>query len=500
MGLGAKLRQDVKALSLRAVQSLSKSLQVEEAISPALFGLTSGDAEDARFRRITSPATLRDLNPVMHERMQQVSFFLKATNLYAQRFVGLIRSYVMGEGFAIVCKDQAVQEVVDRFWNDDVNQMDQTLVGWCEDLSTFGELCLPVAVNPVDGFVRVGYIDPVNVESVEYGSMTTVEGTQTVAQPIAVRLKKLIGQNANERLTIVRRTEDVNSDAFGRRDGQSFWFAINKAKAASRGISDLFAAADWFDVFDQTMFDFADRVRFLNAFVWHWTLNGADEEKVKAFQKDLTKNPPRQGGVRVTNEQVKCEAVTPSFAGADMTNVAETLKKYVVGGVGFSPMFFGDPVDSNRSTANEMEGPTGKKLTDRQNELKTLVRNVIEFVIDQAEAHGVLTGSFDRGFEIQVPDLLIKDIQKASTTLTGVTNSMAVAEDRGWVRGETAARAIHVVLSQLGVTVDSKEEYEAAQKELADKRAQDVNALNDQENLANALKQQNTAAGNGMVN
>jgi hypothetical protein len=183
-----------------------------------------------------------------------------------------------------------------------------------------------------------------------------------------------------------------------------------------------------------------------------------------------------------------------------MTNVAETLKKYVVGGVGFSPMFFGDPVDSNRSTANEMEGPTGKKLTDRQNELKTLVRNVIEFVIDQAEAHGVLTGSFDRGFEIQVPDLLIKDIQKASTTLTGVTNSMAVAEDRGWVRGETAARAIHVVLSQLGVTVDSKEEYEAAQKELADKRAQDVNALNDQENLANALKQQNTAAGNGMVN
>jgi hypothetical protein len=179
MGLGAKLRQDVKALSLRAVQSLSKSLQVEEAISPVALRAHLRDSEDARFRRITSPATLRDLNPVMHERMQQVSFFLKATNLYAQRFVGLIRSYVMGEGFAIVCKDQAVQEVVDRFWNDDVNQMDQTLVGWCEDLSTMGELCLPVAVNPVDGFVRVGYIDPVNVESVEYGSMTTVEGTQT---------------------------------------------------------------------------------------------------------------------------------------------------------------------------------------------------------------------------------------------------------------------------------------------------------------------------------
>jgi hypothetical protein len=33
-------------------------------------------------------------------------------------------------------------------------------------------------VNPVDGFVRLGYVDPVNVESIEYGTITTVEGTQ----------------------------------------------------------------------------------------------------------------------------------------------------------------------------------------------------------------------------------------------------------------------------------------------------------------------------------
>src|SRR5438270_100975 len=68
----------------QASDALVKEAKVKEALSPSLFGLTSGDSEDARFRRITSPATLRDLNPVMHERMQQVSFFLKATNLYAQ--------------------------------------------------------------------------------------------------------------------------------------------------------------------------------------------------------------------------------------------------------------------------------------------------------------------------------------------------------------------------------------------------------------------------------
>src|SRR4051812_35768394 len=169
---------EAKAIAAAAAVT-ADALKVQEALSPSLFGLTSGDSEDARFRRITSPATLRDLNPVMHERMQQVSFFLKATNLYAQRFISLITSYVMGEGFSIVCKDERVQEVVDRFWNDDVNQMDVTTRTWCDESATMGELCLPVSVNPVDGFVRIGYVDPVNVESVEYGTLTTVEGTQT---------------------------------------------------------------------------------------------------------------------------------------------------------------------------------------------------------------------------------------------------------------------------------------------------------------------------------
>jgi hypothetical protein len=32
-------------------------------------------------------------------------------------------------------------------------------------------------------------------------------------------------------------------------------------------------------VFDQMIFDFADKVRFLNSLVWHYTVEGADEKK-----------------------------------------------------------------------------------------------------------------------------------------------------------------------------------------------------------------------------
>jgi hypothetical protein len=44
----------------QASDAEAKLATVKEALSPSLFGLTSGDSEDARFRRITSPATLRD--------------------------------------------------------------------------------------------------------------------------------------------------------------------------------------------------------------------------------------------------------------------------------------------------------------------------------------------------------------------------------------------------------------------------------------------------------
>jgi hypothetical protein len=137
--------------------------------------------------------------------------------------------------------------------------------------------------------------------------------------PYAVRRsqRSRTGASAASRsFEIVRKIEDPNDENFGRLRGDCFYNAINKAKSASRGFSELFALADWVDVFDQMMFDFADKVRFLNSLVWHYTVEGADETKANEFKDRLTKEPPRQGGVQVTNEKVKIEAKTPDFKGA----------------------------------------------------------------------------------------------------------------------------------------------------------------------------------------
>jgi len=481
--LGVVLRNAAETERLRAEEQAAR---VKESVAPELFALLAGDGEDAKFRRITSPATLRDLNPVMHQRMQQVCFYLSVTTPFGKRIIRIMVDHIVGEGFKVLAGDPAVQEVAERFWDDSVNNMDENVDALCQEILTFGELCIPVAVNPVDGSVRLGYIDPQEIDSVEFALMQTATG-QEITTPSAVLLRQRVGEAQGRRLEIIHVDEDPNSPTFGEQKGDCFYFAINKAKSASRGISELFALADWVDVFDQMVFDYADKVRLLNSFVWHYVLKGGDPQAVEAFKTKVVKSPPRQGGVQVTNEMVTIEPRTPDLKGADMSEAARVVKQYGLGGAGMPSWFFADPGDANRAVAQEMAGPTGKMLTNKQNVVKRVVTAIVDFAIGQARVHGVLGQAIDLTWKLQVPDISVQDTGLVATALQALANSLALAEDRGWVRGETSARAFQSVLTQVGVEVD-QDEYDLAQQEKANKQAQDQNALDPQQNLADALK------------
>jgi hypothetical protein len=485
-----KLRDAAEICRLKEAE---KQMRASEAISPELFSLTSGDAENPAFRRITSPATLRDLNPVMHQRMQQVCFFLFMTTPFGKRIIRVIVDYIVGEGFKAIAEDPALQDVINGFWQDPYNNLDEALDNYAAELLVFGELCLPVAVNPVDGSVRLGYIDPQEIDSVEFGLMQTAS-SQEITVPVAVNLRQRVGESKGRRLTIIRRDEDANSAAFGQLTGDCFYFAINKCKSASRGISELFSLADWIDVFDGMVFDFADRIRLLNSFVWHYIIKGGDAKAVEDFKNRVTKSPPRQGGVEVTNEMVTIEAHTPDLRGTDMSMTERVVKNYGLGGAGLPPWFFGDAGNTNRATADEMAGPTGKMLTSRQNAVKRLVTTILDYAIEHARAHSVLPQGGDSSWKLQVPDLRVKDMAAAATALQTVANASGLGEDRGWIRAETAARAFHTVLTQIGVDVGT-DEFDKAQAEKAAREANQQNSLLPQSKLADALKRAAPATG-----
>jgi hypothetical protein len=459
-----------------------------EAVAPQLFTLTTGDGEDPGFRRITSLATLRDLNPLMHDRMLQVCYFLAVTTPFGKRIVEILTEYTLGKGLRITAKDPRVQQVIDDFWKDEVNDMDANCESISNELTIFGEMCVPVAVNPVNGEVRIGYIDPMNIDTIQFAEMATPDGTASINVPYAVRLRREVGEVLQKPMLLIRRDEDPNSATFGRLNGECFYWTLNKVKSASRGFSELFSLADWIDLFDQMIFDFGDKVRFLNSFVWHYCIQGATPKEVEDYKNRLTKDPPRQGGVMVTNEKIAITAQTPDFKGQDMAQGSQMVKKYGLGGAGIPMVLTGDGDDANRAAALEMNAPFVKKIQKRQNHLARCLTQVLNFALDQAQHAGVLPAKIDLGFTIEFPEIAVKDLEKGAQTLTGVAQALTQGLDAGWVTGQTAARAFHTILGEIGVQIeDSQEEYDAAQQEKEDRAKKQQDAFMPQSALAKAL-------------
>jgi hypothetical protein len=168
------------------------------------------------------------------------------------------------------------------------------------------------------------------------------------------------------------------------------------------------------------------------------------------------------------------------------------VKKYGLGGAGLPGIFFADGDDANRASALEMNAPAAKKFQDRQNNLAALLNRILTFVIECAVTAGVLPEGIDQGFTIEFPEIVIRDLQKGAAVLQGVAVAMSTGVEEGWVTSQTAARAFHSIMSELGVDIeDSQEEYENAQEEKQSRAREAQNNIFPQSKFAEALDKLN---------
>ena len=433
------------------------ALHSREAASPAL--LFGQDPEGYRpigpYRGFGGTLSARDLNPPLHARMQQVAYYLYLVNPLAHRIVEYTKNYVVGDGVTVVADDPAVAAVVERFWQDPINRMDLTLPELVKELTIFGEQCWLAAVNPVNGRARLGYLDPAEIHAVEWGEidLATESGSNmAISVPVAVWRRPASGETEPRRFRIVRLDEDPDSATFGRLTGECFYFAINKARSASRGVSDLFAIGDYLDGYDKMLFGLIDRVGFANAFIWDVLLKGATEEQIQEWLKD--QRPPRPGSVRAHNEQVEWKAVSPTLNAQDFNEAARTIKNMNLAGAGFPEHWFAEGGNANRATAMEMGEPTLKTLLERQGYVAFMIRQVIEFAMDQAIAAGTLAETVSRRFQVQMPEMSLRDMVKAAQALSQVGTVVVELRRAQLIDAETAQKLVASTALQLGVEMD----------------------------------------------
>ncbi len=424
--------------------------QVEERLPAAV----SDQISMIGWRKLTGAPT-RELPMMDQARALEVAYWLWKTNPLAKWIIEVVTAFVTAGESPYTCKNDEVRELLDTFWYDPVNRMDQHWENFVRELGIYGEQCWPMFCAEQTGRVRLGYIDPAYVQEV-------FPDPNNVKIKVGLTVGSHDGSCALRRLKVVI---DDENEAFlspeGRElresftDGECFFFTINALTNEMRGTSDLFAVADHLDGYEQFLYDSSEKYARFNAFFYDITVEGADEKKLQD-ERDRYQ-PPQTGGAFIHNEKVKAQAVSPEMKASDAAQAARLHRNHILGSLGLPEHWFGGGGDVNRATAAEMDMPARKIIESRQTRTKNMLELIFDTAINRAAAAGYLRGvpADDLySYEIQTPEVSDKDVAKLSTMLRDVSTSLTVAETQGWISKEEAKKSFAYFLAFVGYEYD----------------------------------------------
>lgn len=483
--------------ALEAVGLTTKAASIQEASKSYAAGYYDGNDEPPSgtlasygYNRATSHG-LRDFTKMTPDKILNVAWILFQSNQVAGRYFEVVRDHIIGDGVTYTVDDDDLRDIFDAFWKR--NKLNIRLKKFTVELRLWGEQCYPVFVRKSDGRVTLAYIDPGEIERVITHPANALEAWAVVLKKDTRHIEKrcyriirhdegyvdgnrVITPNYEDKLVTHEQArlepwETVLLAQYGlsQYTGSCFYFSVNNVSNQPRGFSDLVRAADWLDADDSTLFALADREQQAGYFSWDVTVTGANDEAVKAKAAEIRKRVPKKGQANVHNENEVWEMKAPDLKQQASIATSETLIDRTWGMFGLPKHWRGVGESANRASAGSMDEPTRKSLAHKQDVQKTIVVEFLSFVRDQAEIAGAYSGK-ERDFEVEMPELVGKDIATAAQTLTQLTGALTVARDElKVITNETTAKAVAKAMAELGIDYDAVEELKAAEKEQAER-------------------------------
>ncbi len=424
----------------------------------------------------------RDLQPLEHEQMLLMADYLATRNPMGRRMVGIYRDTTLSDDVEYSLGDEATNEVKDwvkEFWDD--NDMENRTGRWSEGVSRHGERIIPASADDA-GRVRLGFVHPMDVDTVFYGAMDDL--------PRIVKLKDS-PEKEGEKLPVVRKYQEMDKERPpslppGHYEGEVFYWYVNRSEGQGRGLSDLLAFGDWLDALDELLFVGMDRAKTSLHVFFDVTLEGMDETDILTWL--ATAQVPKPGTLRAHNELVTWELKSPDLASAEIHQLHRDIKEHIVGNAGFPLHWFGTGEGANRAVASEMTMPTLKMLRSRRKYLVNCLKVMLQFVVDVGVRKGTLTDA-DRdsvSISISIPEMEDSKLGSTAAAVQQVIAGVAIAVDAGWIPDSIAQRVLQVLLSEIGVDFDAEEIQEELEKQKADLREKEEK---DAETAANRARQ-----------
>lgn len=426
--------------------------KVEEQVLERLPAAAATGGSDTQWRRLSGNSD-RELPVATWQRQVEICYWLWKTNPLGNWIIETLTTFVAGKGFTYTAKNEEVKKLLDDLWFDPVNRMDIKLRKKVMELFLFGAQCWPVFKGEQTGRVRTGMIDPAQIvevitdpENAEIHIGVKVQNTHSAK----TRLLKII--LAGETATVISQEGMALRDTF--LDGECFFFAINSVSNDPYGTSDLFVLADWLDEYEEFVYNYANKARKQNAYIWDLEVSGATPEECQQYANDYAVKG--DGELRVHNEKMKWTAQAPNLQALEIKESASVLRNHILGNKSMPEHWYGGGGDVNRNTASESNEPFFALIDDRQNLVKFIIETIFTYAIQSALDAGYLMVPEEEAFDFAVnkPETTNKDLTKISTAVRDIVTAMVAASAQGWIDRETAVKMFAFIIALIGYEVD----------------------------------------------
>lgn len=427
------------------------------------------DSDFVGYREAETNIYTRELSYVAQDKMMDIAYWLWENYPLSKWIIEVIVSFVLAEGLPFTSKSKTVYKILWDFWHDSVNRMDLYFDKHLRELYIFGELCLPVQVSKSNGRVRLGYIDPKRIKKVYVDP-------ENVKMTIGVELIPSTGENSKKYKTVLSSDVEnfLSSKAKSLRlsftSGSVFFFSINNVSNAPRGRSELLDVADWIDLYENYLYDYAEKWSQQNAFIWDLTVKGANSKEISEQVKKLTQAANRPGSVYGHNDGIELKALAPDLKSLEVDTGARIIRNHILGGKGFPSHWYGGGEDANKAVAGEMSVPTMKILSARQKYVTHILESIFDYQIEQAIIadrvnNKDIINQEDNLYEIITPELSPVDLSKFGAVIKNVADGLAVSENQKLLDKQTSREVMINVLGFLGKEINVMQVEERLKKE-----------------------------------
>ena len=375
-------------------------------------------------------------------------------NPLARRTIGLITSYVVGDGMTLTSAYGPLKRYLVKWWSDPQNLLDLRLGPWSDELARAGELFVTLHFNRADGMsyvrtVPASLIDGIKWVAGDYEEETSYHERVGLDDPDYDKGGRTWYAPAGLKID--------EADEAGYYKPVMLHFAVNRPVGCVRGDSDLASVLPWLKRYSRWL---EDRVRLnaaVRAFLW---IVKVPRAQIAARRAELLA-PPEAGSVQVIDKDTEdWQAVAPTLNARDALADGRAIRWMVAaGGPGLALTDFGESETANLASSTVMADQRSRFLKARQAYFGYMLAQLAVESYNRA----VRLGRW-RGRQVGLTDVLIRysDVSNGdngiqATSAAGVANAFNTLYGMG-VNGNAFKRlALRLVLRFAGEQVGEQD-------------------------------------------